>query len=75
MLREAKRVVSDAEGSFQLTGIARNAQSCVARADDLDGASGMLTGARPGQTVTVALQGTGLASAPENQVEAAPRAL
>ena len=64
MLHESKRVVSDAEGGFQLTGIAQNAQSCVVRADDSEGACGMLTGARPGQTVTVALQATGLASAP-----------
>ena len=76
MLRESKRVVSDAEGRFQMTGIARTAQSCVVRADDSEGASGLLTRARPGQTVNVTLQDPGLAAAPpENRDEQAPRAL
>jgi len=75
MLRESKRVVSDADGGFHLTGIARSAQSCVVRADDMEGGSGILTGARPGQTVHVALQAEGLATAPEDQTETAPWAM
>jgi hypothetical protein len=76
MLHESKRIVSDAEGTFQVTGIARTAQSCVVRADDSEGASGILTGARLGKTVTVTLQDPGLAAAPpENQDEKTPRAL
>jgi hypothetical protein len=59
ILRETKRVVSDAQGRFTLTGISRAATACTVRAERPGSAVGEQRGVVPGRETTISLAALG----------------